>query len=143
MKKSENHCTLLDSPFKRCNWLKVVSINRSLLTKEVPRFSADFTHHLSFGRPFNFLCHIVGSLGIKNIIATTPININSAIFNTDSDTYKETEKDTNKYTNNDMDTDMDTDLELDCNSFVRYPYGVIVPIAPYGLLETHHGNIAS
>jgi hypothetical protein len=45
----------------------------------VPRLSADFNQALSYERPFNFLRHLVGPLGINNIIAMSAINIHSAI----------------------------------------------------------------
>jgi hypothetical protein len=47
---------------------------------EAPRLSADFNHPLSYERPFRFSRHLVGPLGISNIIATSAVNIQSAIF---------------------------------------------------------------
>jgi hypothetical protein len=62
-----------------------------------------------------FLRHLVGSLGINNIIATLDRTIHLAIFNTDpcmdKDTGKDTDKDTDK--NTDMDTEMDMDMDLE------------------------------
>jgi hypothetical protein len=58
----------------------VVSFDRSLLKGEAPRFSADFNHTLSYERPFKFPRHLVGPLGIDNILAMSAINIHSAIF---------------------------------------------------------------
>jgi hypothetical protein len=58
----------------------VVSFESSLLKGEAPRLSADFNHPLSYERPFNFPCHLVGPLEIDNIIAMPAINIHSAIF---------------------------------------------------------------
>jgi hypothetical protein len=104
-----------------------VSIDRSFLKGEAPRFSTDFTHPLSCGRPFKFPHHLIGSLRINNIIAMSYINIRSAIFNTNTDrdmeknTYKDKDKD--KDTDTDMDkdmyTDMDTDLELKLKFFCQ------------------------
>jgi hypothetical protein len=42
--------------------------------------SADFNHPLSYERPFKFQRHLVGPLGIDNIIAMSAVNIHSAIF---------------------------------------------------------------
>jgi hypothetical protein len=61
-------------------WLKVVSFDGSLLKGEAPRLSADFTHPLSYERPFKFPRHLVGPLEIDNIIAISAVNIHSAIF---------------------------------------------------------------
>jgi hypothetical protein len=58
----------------------VVSFDRYLLKGEAPRFSADFNHPLLYERPFKFPRHLVGPLGIDNIIALSAINIHSAIF---------------------------------------------------------------
>jgi hypothetical protein len=58
----------------------VVSLDRSLLKGEALRFSADFNHPLLYERPFKFPCHLVGPLGIDNIIAMSAINTHSAIF---------------------------------------------------------------
>jgi hypothetical protein len=58
----------------------VVSFDISLLKGEVPRLSADFNHPLSYERPFKFPRHLVGPLGIDDIIAMSVINIHSAIF---------------------------------------------------------------
>jgi hypothetical protein len=49
---------LKDCP-ARFVWLKVVSIDRSLLKGEAPRFSADFVHLLSSERPFKFQRHLI------------------------------------------------------------------------------------
>jgi hypothetical protein len=38
----------------RFDWLKVVSINMSLLKEEAPRIPADFVNPLSSERPFKF-----------------------------------------------------------------------------------------
>jgi hypothetical protein len=113
----------------------VLSINRSLLKGEAPGFSADFTHPLSCVRPFKFSRQLV-PLGIDNIIAISDINIHSAIFNIDTD--KDMDLDTDKDKDKDTDTDMDLELELE---FFCKPYGFIVPIAPYGLPEPHHGAV--
>jgi hypothetical protein len=69
----------MDCP-ARFVWLKVVSFDRSLLKGEALRFSADFNHSLLYERPFRFPRHLVGPLGIDNIIAVSAINIHSAIF---------------------------------------------------------------
>jgi hypothetical protein len=61
-------------------WLKVVSFDRSFLKGKAPRLSADFNHPLSYKRPFKFPYHLVGPLGIDNILAILAINIHSAIF---------------------------------------------------------------
>jgi hypothetical protein len=58
----------------------VVSFDKSFLKLEAPRLSADFNHPLSYERLFNFPHHLVGPLGIGNIIAMSAINIHSAIF---------------------------------------------------------------
>ncbi len=42
--------------------------------------SADFNHPLLYERSFKFPRHLVGPLGIDNIIAMSAINIHSAIF---------------------------------------------------------------
>jgi hypothetical protein len=42
------YCSLLKDFPARFVWLEVVSFDLSLLKGEAPRFSADFTHHLSF-----------------------------------------------------------------------------------------------
>jgi hypothetical protein len=58
----------------------VVSFDIYLLKGEATRLSADFNHPLSYERPFKFPRHLVGPLGIDNIIAVSAINIHSAIF---------------------------------------------------------------
>jgi hypothetical protein len=54
---------------------------------------------------------------------------------------KDMEKDMGKdmVTDTDMDKDKDTDIETawNWNTFATYPFGAIVPVAPYGLLGTH------
>jgi hypothetical protein len=57
-----------------------VSFDRYLLKGEALRLSADFKHSLSYESPFKSLRHLVGPLGIDNIIAVSAINIHSAIF---------------------------------------------------------------
>jgi hypothetical protein len=64
----------------RLVWLKVVSLDRSLLKGEAPRLSADFNFPLSYERPFKSPHHLLGPLEIDNIIAMSAINIHSAIF---------------------------------------------------------------
>jgi hypothetical protein len=94
----------------------VVSIDRSLLKEEAPRFSADFNNPLSYERPFKFLHHLVEPLGIDNIIAMSDLNINvdsDTDKNMDTDTDRDTDKDTEKYTDTDIDTDMDMDTDVD------------------------------
>jgi hypothetical protein len=58
----------------------VVSFDRSLFKGEAPRLSADLNHPLSYERAFKVPCHLVGPLGIDNIIAMSAINIHSPIF---------------------------------------------------------------
>jgi hypothetical protein len=58
----------------------VVSFDKSLLKEEVPRFSADFNHPLLYEWPLKFPRHLVGPLGIDNIIALSAVNIHCAIF---------------------------------------------------------------
>jgi hypothetical protein len=123
---------------------EVVSSNRSLLKREAPRFSAYCTHPFSYGRAFNFPHHPVGPLGINNLIAMSDINIHSAICNTDTD--KDTDKDTDTEKDKDRDkvkdadTEMDTDLKVESEVEIFCKYSAIVPIAPNGLPETHHGT---
>ncbi len=73
-----------------------------------------------------FLRHLVGSLGINNIIAMSN---------------KDTGKDTDMDTEMDMDMDLELAQELFCT--VRYPDGTVVPFVLYGLPETDHGAISS
>jgi hypothetical protein len=61
-------------------WLKVVSIVRSLLKGEAPRFSTVFNYLLSFERLFKFPRQLVEPLGIDNIIAISGLSIHSAIL---------------------------------------------------------------
>ncbi len=61
-------------------WLNAVSFDRSLLNGEAPRFSSDFNHPLLYERPFKFPRHLIGPLGIDNMIAVSAINIHSDIF---------------------------------------------------------------
>jgi hypothetical protein len=58
----------------------VVSFDRSFLNGEAPRLSVGFNHPLSFKRPFKFPRHLVGLLGINNILVMSAINNYSAIF---------------------------------------------------------------
>jgi hypothetical protein len=78
----------------------VVSVYRSRLKGEVPRFSADFTH-FSSKRPFRFPTHLIRPLGIDNVIAILDITIHSAIFKL-TRTWTKTRKSTDK------DLDLDT-----------------------------------
>jgi hypothetical protein len=55
-KCTANNYIQRESPAKSI-WLKMVSIGRSLLKREVPIFSADFIYSLSRDRPFKFLPH--------------------------------------------------------------------------------------
>jgi hypothetical protein len=50
-------------------WLKVVSIDRSLLKREALRFSADFVHLLSSERPFKFQRHLIEDYGYDELIS--------------------------------------------------------------------------
>jgi hypothetical protein len=105
------------------------------LKVEAQRFFADFTHPLFCGRPFNFQLHLVGPLGIDNIIAMSDINIHSAIFNTDTDTDtdknmdkdKDEDEDTGTTRNTDIDTGLEFEFEFFCNIFIwRYnPYSAL------------------
>jgi hypothetical protein len=52
----------------RLVWLKVVSIDRSLLQREALRFSADFVHLLSRERLFKFQRHIIEDYGYDELI---------------------------------------------------------------------------
>jgi hypothetical protein len=52
------------------------------------------------------------------------------------DTITDTDRDMDINTDTDADMDMDTDREL--ATFAEYPYGTIIPMAPYGLLMTYH-----
>jgi hypothetical protein len=100
------------------------SVDRSLLKGEVLRFSTDFTHTLSSGR-LKFLRHLVGPVGIDNLIAISGRNIHSSIFN-----FTSTRTPTRTQTWN---------WNWNWNTFVRYMYIAVVPIAPYGLPVIHHG----
>jgi hypothetical protein len=53
----------------RCTWLKVASIDRSLLKGDALRFSADFAHPLSCERPFKCPRHLIQDLGYDNPIS--------------------------------------------------------------------------
>jgi hypothetical protein len=89
----------------------VVSIDRSLLKGEAPRFSADFNNPLSYERPFKFPRHLVGPFGIGNVIAMSAINIHSAIFK--FIIYGNGHGNGNgQYMDMDMATDTDMDMEL-------------------------------
>ncbi len=83
-------------------------------------------------------------MGINNIIAMSDINIRSAICNTDmdkdTDKDKDMEKDKDRDKVKDKDTDMDMDLEVELEMEIFCKYSAIVPIAPNGLPETHHGT---
>jgi hypothetical protein len=74
----------------------VVSFDRSLLKREAPRVSADFTLNLSSKRPFKFPATSY-SLEINRMIAMSENNIHSAIFKIDMDT----------------ETDMETETEME------------------------------
>ncbi len=81
----------------------MVSFDKSLLQGEALRFSADFNHSLLYERPFKFPRHLVGPLGINNIIAVSAINIHSAIFKLIS-----MEMDMETETKMETETDMET-----------------------------------
>ncbi len=88
-----------------------MSIDRSLLKGEAPRFSADFNNPLSYERPFKFPRHLVGPFGIGNVIAMSAINIHSAIFK--FIIYGNGHGNGNgQYMDMDMATDTDMDMEL-------------------------------
>ncbi len=57
-----------------------ISIDRSLRKGEVPRFLVGVTHFHSYERLLKFSCHPEKPLGIDKIIATSDINIRSAVF---------------------------------------------------------------
>ncbi len=98
--------------------MKVISVDRSLLMGEAPRFSADFTHPMSCERPIKFLRHLVRAVGIKRIIAMSDINIHSDVF-----------KLLWKWTRTRTMTRMKT-RTWNWRDFAKD--GAIVPIAPYG-----------
>jgi hypothetical protein len=58
----------------------------------------------------------------------------------DKDTDKDTDKDMDKDMGKDMgkDTDKDKTRTRTWNTFLRYTYCAIVPIAQYGLTATHY-----
>ncbi len=99
----------------------MVSVDRSLLKGEAPRFSADFMYHLSYERPFNFPRHLVGALAIDELITMSDLNIHSAIFKlTRTRTQTGTDRDTDKDT--DKDPDMDTDMDMETDLDIKFSY---------------------
>jgi hypothetical protein len=121
----------------------VVSFDISL------RLLADFNHPLSYERPFKFLRHLVGPLGIDNIIAMSAINIHSAII-----------KLIQHGNRHKKETDMEKEMETDnihehghghgnghghgiSELLLSMSYGAIVPIAPYGIPLKYHAAISN
>ncbi len=80
--------------------------------------SADFNHPLSYERPFKFLRHLVGPLGIDNIIAVSAINIHCATFK-----LKRMEMDMETETNMETALDMERKLKLTIYVFATTPEG--------------------
>ncbi len=97
----------------------MVSIDRSVLKGEAPRFSADFTQTLLCERPFTFLRRLVRLLGIDNIISMSDRNVHSTIFNL-TQTWKTTDKDLDKDTDTDKDKDTDLEFDLELEFEVEY-----------------------
>jgi hypothetical protein len=97
----------------------MVSFDRSLLKEEAPRLVADFNHPLSYERSFKFPRYLVEPLEIKNIIATSAINIHSAIFKGRGHGHGIGEL------------------------LLSISYGAIVPIAPFGMPWKYHSAISN
>ncbi len=108
----------------------------------MPRFSANFTHPLTYEKPFKFLCHLIRSLGINNIITMLDRNIHSAIFKltrTKTRTRTWTRTWTRKRTTIWARTRTRTQTrKWNWNAFATYLSDALDPKAPYGLLVTHH-----
>jgi hypothetical protein len=107
----------------------VVSIDTSLLKGEAPRFSVEFNHPLLFERPFKFPRHLIGPLGIDNIIAVSAKNIHSAMQRKHMETKWKLTIHGNGHGHGN-----------------RHGHGIgdfFVPIAPYGMPLKYHGAISN